>query len=357
MDAHTVLARCGSAVNPLLGRDIGDFAAARDRFAATVPLPCTVAVIGLTPGEGRSSVAALLALSAAAWSNRRVLVLDTVAADRRPQPSVGAVAGAHDVAGRSVTALLGGDAARGGLNDLLDITARGPMVARSRLRASRTPGAAVPVLSLAAGGPGAAPRFVMRILASLRQRADLVVIDTPAGPSSAVLPDVLAGADHFVLVARGDGDVDRRLQAALRWLDSNTDGRGTATAALVSRSWGTPSWNFAELPVVVVPRDEGLRRRRVDRLGRQATTAGLTLATEVAEAAGRPSSAAPERRSAGWGELPIGPQYRPPAAGPGGRPQAGPAQQIRTGAGRHCASPATGFVPRAGSDPSNFGPR
>ncbi len=357
MDAHTVLARFGSAVNPLLGRDIGNFAAARDRFAATVPLPCTVAVIGLTPGEGRSSVAALLALSAAGWSDRRVLVLDTVAADRRPQPSVAAVAGGHDVAGRSVTALLGGDAARGGLNDLLDITARGPVVARSRLRASRTPGAAVPVLSLPAGGQGAAPRFVMRTLASLRQRADLVVIDTPAGPSSAVLPDVLAGADHFVLVGRGDGDVDRRLQAALRWLDSSTDGRDRATAVIVSRSWGTPSWHFAELPVVLLPRDEGLRRRRVDRLGRKTATAGLTLAAEVAQSAARPGSAGPQRRSAGWGELPIGQQYRSLAAGPGGPPQAAPAQQIRTGAGRHSASPATGFVPGIGSDPSNFGLR
>lgn len=357
MDAHSVLARFGSAVNPLLGRDIGDFTTARDRFAATVPTPCTVAVIGLTPGEGRSSVAALLALSAAAWSNRRVLVLDTVTADRRPQQTVGGIAGVHDVAGRSVTELLGGDAARGGLNDLLEATTRGPMVARSRLRASRTPGAAVPVLSLPAGGPGAAPRFVMRTLASLRQRADLVVIDTPAGPSAAVMPDVLAGADHFVLVARGDGDVDRRLLAGLRWLDSSTGSRGRVTAAIVSRSWGTPSWRFAELPVVLLPRDEGLRRRRVDRLGRQATTAGLTLAAEVAEAASRPRSAAPEMRSGGWGELPIGQQYRPPAAGLGGRPQADPAQQIRTGAGRHSASPATGFVPGTGSDRSDLGPR
>ncbi|MDQ6657691.1 MAG: hypothetical protein M3Z00_05635 [Actinomycetota bacterium] len=291
MDAHTVLARCGSAVNPLLGRDIGNFTAARNRFVGTVPRPRTVAVIGLTPGEGRSSVAAVLALSAAGWSNRRVLVLDTVAADRRPCPSVGAVAGELGVAGRSVTALLGGDTARGGLNDLLDITAAGQMVARSRLQASRTPGAAVPVLSLRAGGPAPAPRFLMRTLALLRQRADLVVIDTPAGPESAVFPDVLASADHFVLVARGDGDVDRRLQSALRWLDSCTDGRAPATAAIVSRSLGTPSFSFAELPVVLLPRDEGLRRRRVDRLGRQATTAGLTLAAEVARPAGRPAVA------------------------------------------------------------------
>ncbi len=272
------------AVNPGLTAELAEFAAARAGFAATRPVARTVAVLGLTPGEGRSSVAALLALSVAGWSDRRVAVLDTVAVPTGPHPAVAGMPGVRDVAGRTVTALLGGDVGQGRLQGLVDPSAGSTVVARNRLRAALTPGAAVPVLSLPPGGPGFPPQFVEQALARLRQRADLVVIDTPVGPSAPVLHGVLQHADHFLLVVRGDGDTDRRLQAVAHWL-GNAPGRARtrpATAVIVSRGLTKPSWTFPSLPVVVIPRDEGLRRRRPERLGRPAAVAGLRLATEIA---------------------------------------------------------------------------
>lgn len=292
VDGRGVLARLGAALNPLLGRDVADFAAARARFAATLPRPTTVAVIGLGPGEGRTSVAALLALAAAGWSDRRVIVLDTVSSPVRRQPPGAGVPRVSDVAGRTVTALLGGEVAAGRLPNVLDARPSADVIARSRLRAARTPGAAVPVLSLPPGGSGFTPQFVEQSLVKLRQRADLVIIDTPAGPGPAVLHGVFQHADHFLLVVSGHGDVDRRLLGALRWLDGSPgrSRRRTATGVIVHRGWSVPSWQFSELPVVLIPRDEGLRRRRIDRLGRQTVIAGLNLAAEIGEATGGPTA-------------------------------------------------------------------
>lgn len=299
VDGRGGLARLGAALNPLLGRDVADFAAARARFAATLPLPATVAVIGLGPGEGRTSVAALLALAVAGWSERRVVVLDTVSSPVGRQPPVGGVPQVGDVAGRTVTALLGGEVTAGRLPSLLDARPTADVVARSRLRAARTPGAAVPVLSLPPGGSGFTPQVVEQSLVKLRQRADLVIIDTPAGPGPAVLHGVFQHADHFLLVVSGHGDVDRRLLAVLRWLDASPgrSRRRTVTGVIVHRGWSVPRWQFSELPVVLIPRDEGLRRRRIDRLGRQAVIAGLTLAAEVGEAIGEPTDT---HGSEGW---------------------------------------------------------
>jgi len=294
VDARGVLTRLGAALNPLLGKDVADYAAARDRFAATRPLPTTVAVIGLTPGEGRTTVAALLALAVAGWSDRRVVVLDTVSSPVGWQPPPAGLPRFGDMAGRTVTALLGGEVSAGRLPDLLDSRPSADVVARSRLRAASTPGAAVPVLSLPPGR-GFAPQFVEQSLVKLRQRADLVIIDTPAGPRSPVLHGVLQHADHFLLVVSGHGDVDRRLRAVLRWLDTSPgrSRRGTATGVIVQRGWSLPGWQFSDLPVALVPRDEGLRRRRIDRLGRSAVIAGLTLAAEVGEATGGVTDLAP----------------------------------------------------------------
>lgn len=286
IDRRSVLVRLGAALNPLLGRDVADFAAARNRFAATLPLPTTVAVIGLEPGQGRSSVAALLALAVAGWSDRRVVVLDTVSAPMGARPPDAGVPSVGDVGGRTVTALLGGDVGAGRLSSLLDARPAADVIARSRLRAARTPGAAVPVLSLPPGSSGFTPQLVEQSLGRLRQRADLVIIDTPAGPGSPVLQGVFQHADHFLLVVSGRGDVDRRLLAAVRWLNG-APGRGrrrTATGVIVHRGWSVPSWQFSGLPVVLIPRDEGLRRRRIDRLGRQGVIAGLTLAAEIGDA-------------------------------------------------------------------------
>lgn len=294
MDLRGALSRIAAASTPSLTRDLQEFRRAQAAFAATRPAPTTVAVVGLTPGEGRTSVAALLALSVAGWSGRRVAVLDTVTARTGRQPETAGVPAVLDVAGRSVTALLGGDVAQGRLSGLLDRRAREgdrdaatAVVTRSRLRASLTPGAAVAVLSLPPGGPGFQPQYVEQTLTRLRQRADLVIIDTPAGPSSAALHGVLEHADHFVVVVRGDGDVDRRFVHALDWLGAapGRSRRRTVTGVVVRKGGPMPVFRPREFPVVLLARDEGLRRRMPSRLGRRAVISGLTLATAVVTAA------------------------------------------------------------------------
>lgn len=294
MDLRGALTRITAAATPSLTHDLEAFRLAHDAFTVTRPAPTTVAVVGLTPGEGRTSVAALLALSVAGWSARRVVVLDSVTARTGRQPEVAGVPAVLDVAGRSVTALLGGDVTQGRLSGLLDRRARDgdgaadtPVVTRRRLRASTTPGAAVPVLSLPPGGAGFQPQYVEQTLTRLRQRADLVVIDTPAGPSSPALHGVLEHADHFVVVVRGDGDVDRRFARALQWLGAapGRSRRRTVTGVVLQKGGRTPEHRPQDFPVVLVARDEGLRRRTPSRLGRRAVISGLALATAVARAA------------------------------------------------------------------------
>lgn len=306
MDLRGALIRITAAAAPSLTRDLLEFRRTQSAFEATRPLPTTVAVVGLTPGEGRTTVSALLALSVAGWSGRRVAVLDTVTARTGRQPEVAGVPTVLDVAGRSVTAMLGGDVSQGRLAGLLDRRPPGgdvdrgtPVVTRRRLRTSTTPGAAVAVLSLPPGGAGFQPQFVEQTLTRLRQRADLVIIDTPAGPSSPALHGVLEHADHFVMVVRGDGDIDRRIDHVLDWLDAapGRSRRRTVTAVVVHKGGPRRGWRPREFPVVLLARDEGLRRRAPARLGRRAVISGLTLATAVARAADGASDPVSDRRS------------------------------------------------------------
>lgn len=286
-----LLRQAASALNPLLGRDLQAYLAARSAFAAAPSQPATVAVVGMTPGEGRSSVAALLAATITAYSQRRVQVLDPTAGDAEP--------------GRSAAALLGSDVPAGGWLRLMAATARSPMVHRRALAASGTPGAAVPVLS---NPPGmrCGPAQLVRTLQALRQRADVVVIDTPADPNAPVLAGVLPHVDHFVMVVRGEGAVDRRLHTVLGWLAERTRTPYTASAVVVGRGLGSPNWSLQDVPVVLLPRDEGLRQRRLDRLGRQAATAGLVLATEVLTSSALVPD--PAGRRLGWGVGPMPPE-------------------------------------------------
>ncbi len=269
-----------SAASPLLGTRLTAFRTARDDFAAVRRVPRTVAVVGLTPREGRTTVAGLLAVCAAGYSARRVVVVDSVTPATGPRPPVSGLPSLSDPAGRTVTALLGGDVGQGRLNSLLDVPLQGG-IARRRLRGSFTPGAAVPVLSLPPGPAGFAPQFLEQSLDRLRHRADLVVIDTPAGPRAPVLHAVVEHADHFVLVARGDGDLPRRIAAIREWLAAapGRRRRRDATLVVIVRGLTMPRIPETDLPVVVLRRDEGLRRRRIDRISRRTAIAGLRLAT------------------------------------------------------------------------------
>ena len=130
-----------------------------------------VAVVGCSPGCGTSTVTAVLALVASAYTANRVVVLDT---DRAWVPPVDRP-GSRPAAG-PVEFLLGGTG-EGRLPVLL-AGPDGTPVARSRVRAAGTPGAAVPVLAMPGSG-SFAPQVLAQTFDRLTNRADLVLVDTP----------------------------------------------------------------------------------------------------------------------------------------------------------------------------------
>ena len=292
------LARLRAAVNPAVGGRLEAFRDAVAALAAAPSRPCTVAVVGLVPGAGRSTVTAVLALAAAAFSDRRVVVIDTVASPTGPRTVPGRPPAGDDVAGRSVTALLGGDVLQGRLAQLVEGAPTDPAhpstgagavaVARRQVRSSFTPGASVPMLSLPPGPGGFAPQLLERALDRLAYRADLVLLDTPVGPRAPVLHAVLDLADHYLLVARTDQDVPRQERAGRLWLTEapGRPRRRTASLVLVSRGLRAPRPDTAlgapdgspRLPITVLGRDEALRRRQPDQLSRSTMITALRLA-------------------------------------------------------------------------------
>lgn len=253
------LARLRSAFNPALTARLGQFDEAVRAFRAVPRRPVVVGVVGLVPGCGRSTVAALAALTAASYSDRRVMVVDTSS-----QP-------------HTVTELLGGDVDDGRLPSLL----LGPVtsgVARRRIRTACTPGAAAPVLTLPPGSGEFAPQVLEQTLDRLRHRADLVVIDTPAGPAHPVLHAVLDLADHFLTVVRADANVDAQIAATADWLATAPGRARRRPASVVAVSRGLRARPAAAAPATLLGRDDGLRRRRLDRLSRRSAVTGLRLA-------------------------------------------------------------------------------
>lgn len=304
-----VRAAVAAAIRPSLTEELAAFESARTALAATRPVPTTVAVVGLTPGEGRTSVAALLALVVSGWSDRRITVLDAVAAPGARRDPVNGVAGVRDTAGRSVTSLLAGDIAQGRLAALVDDSSRPTatardrgqtsvlaakaqdVVRRARIRSALTPGTAVPVLSLPAGrmSAGFPPQDLERAIARLAFRSDLVIVDTPAGPTVPVLHAALRHADQLIGVVRGDGDVDARLHALRQWAATAPGGNPDRPliGVVVQRGLRRPRWTDPGHPVLLLGRDEGLRRRSVGRISRRTVTTGLDLAAAVARTAER----------------------------------------------------------------------
>lgn len=279
-------ARLRSMLNPGVGRRLESFQASLAALRATPATPRTVAVVGLVPGAGRSTVTAVMALAAAAYSDRRVLVIDTVTAATGPRDRPGLPPSHDDVAARSVTALLGGDVLQGRLALLLEgEPAAG--VPRRRVASALTPDAAVPVLSLPPGPGGFAPQMLERALDRLSHRADLILIDTPPGPRAPVLHAVLDRADRFVLVGRADRAVGRQGRAGRVWLDSAPGRRRERPAALVAVSRGLRAPRPGAGPAVtVLARDEALRRRRPDQMSRTSMITGLELAAAVLAGSG-----------------------------------------------------------------------
>ncbi len=247
------LARVRAAFNPALTSRLGEFEDAVAAFQAVPRRAAVVAVVGLVPGAGRSTVAGLTALTAAAYSDRRVVVIDTAA-----QP-------------HTVTELLGGNVADGRLGTLLDgaVTSGVP---RRRVRAALTPGAAAPVLSLPPGSGDFAPQMLEQTLDRLHHRADLIVIDTPPGPSHPVLHAVLDLAGHFLLVVRADDNADAQVAAAAEWLASAPGRHRRRPASVVAVSRGLRALAPRTAGVMVLRRDEALRRRRLGRISRRSAS-------------------------------------------------------------------------------------
>ena len=240
----------------------------------------TVGVIGLSAGEGRSTVTALVALVAAGYAGRRVAVIDTPAAtfgrtgDRR-----------------TVTEMLGGKPSFGRLDRLLAAPADEP-VSRELIRSATTPGTAVPVVGLSPRNTGFPPQVLEQTLARLAYRADLVLIDTPPAAHAPVLHAVLDSVDHLLLVIRDDRDVQRRLAAVHEWLRDAPGRRAFAglSIALVDHaalSRFTPRRSdtrrlAAETGVRVVPFSVALRRGRPGGpLGSGVAAAGLDILADV----------------------------------------------------------------------------
>jgi hypothetical protein len=261
-----------ASASPALAMGVGSFR----RAGALVPAGArgrTVALIGRQPGSGTSTVAAVMALAAAGYTGNRVVVIET----NTPGPG----------AGRGVTQLLGGTG-DGRLPALLAVP-DGEAVARRRIRAAATPGAAVPVLALPPEAGGFAPQVLERTLARLRHRADLTIIDTPSDRGEPVFHAVLHLVDHVLLVLPADAEAPERLAAMRRWLAA-TPGRPRQhdlSVVLVARKSLVPSWRPQDLRWVLLRRDRALRDGRPGRMSRASLTGALDLLTTVSDPVSR----------------------------------------------------------------------
>src|SRR5690349_8750275 len=98
----TALAQARSALDPAVGVRLRAFRTAVRAFHAAPDQPRTIAVVGLDPGAGRSTVTAMLALLAAGFSGRRVVVIDTATPTAGPRSAPGAMPATDDAAARTV---------------------------------------------------------------------------------------------------------------------------------------------------------------------------------------------------------------------------------------------------------------
>lgn len=255
-----------ASANPALSMGVGSFRRASAKVPATAR-GRIVALIGRRPGSGTSTVAAMLALTAAGYTSNRVAVIETNPTSRD--------------GGRGVTELLGGTG-DGALPALLDVP-DGEAVARSRLRAASTPGAAVPVFALPPVTGRFAPQVLEQVLARLQYRSDLTIIDTPNDRGEPVFHAVLHLVDHVLLVLDTAAKAAERLAAMRRWLAA-TPGRPRrhdVSVVLVARTRFVPSWRPEDLPWVMIRTDRALRAGAPGRMSRASTISALQLLSAV----------------------------------------------------------------------------
>ncbi|MTD15256.1 hypothetical protein GIS00_15040 [Nakamurella sp. YIM 132087] len=259
-----------AAIDPALALHVDDFTAAVDDLRRPRPGPLrTVAVLGAGQGSGRSTVAALIGLAWSGWTRRRVVLLDA--------------GGPAPAGSRSVGELLAGTGSPGRWDRLL-AHPRGAPLPRAVLRTALTPDTAIPVLALPPGSAPVAPQQLEHTLQALPHRADLVVVDGPAGVGAPVLHGILRVADHLVLTARADDDAARSIEV-LRDRIARTPGRDRPvglSVVLVGGRASTARAFRAPVPTHHLRRSAALSGGRLDNLARR----DLVTALRIASAAG-----------------------------------------------------------------------
>ncbi|HEU0089674.1 MAG TPA: hypothetical protein VFQ77_18845 [Pseudonocardiaceae bacterium] len=202
-----VLAR---AIDPRLTAHLVAERTALDELARPLPRGSSIAVVGVQPGAGRTTVAALLAHLLATLGSTKVLAIDT---DSR-NPGLAGRLGAGP--GGSLHAVFAG----------LRLEPPGPVrlppgPPSFRWMSQHLAGGGEPAVLAASAAELGRPFPAGHYAATLRRfgrwyRA--VVTDTPVGPAAGVLPGVLAGARKLLAVGTADEAGRDGLAATLDWL-------------------------------------------------------------------------------------------------------------------------------------------
>jgi hypothetical protein len=224
----------------------------------------TAAVIGPTPGTGRSTVAATLALALSAHTPVAVTVVDAAGPSRN----------------RPVGTLLAGTPQSGRLDVLIGVPPGEP-VARSVVRAAADADTAVPVLEPPPGA-GFPPQLLEQITRRLQHRTDLVLFDTPGSPTAPVQHAVLDSVGHLFLVLPADESAQVRAQQLVAWVAGAPGRRPAHTLSLVlvggSRRFARGDF---PVPAVWLRPSRALAAGRLAAIGRRETVDGLRIAASV----------------------------------------------------------------------------
>ena len=232
----------------------------------------SIAVVSLAPGSGRTTVAALLAVTLARYQGRRILAVDA-------SDSGGLYRRLAVRSGASLHAVLVGLGIRGG-----DRAIPQPAVGQQWLR--RTLAGAEDVLLLArdpaVAEPPLAEEEYTAATRALGRYVSVLVSDTPPLSAGSVVPAVVAAADRVVVVAPDDQRESEWVGRCLPWLGSmlRDPVEGAVVGLVVQRSrkrgagsgavpadLGVPMFTLAYDPAltsglsVVHWRDLGIRTR------------------------------------------------------------------------------------------------
>jgi Mrp family chromosome partitioning ATPase len=213
----------------------------------------SIAVVGLAPGSGRTTTAALLSVALARYQGRRVLAIDASDSDGLHRRLA-----VHT--GTALHAVLVGLGVRGTDPAVPQPGAVGQRWLRRALAGAedvlllaRDPAVAEPALS---------PDEYPAVARALGRYVSVMVTDTPPLSGRSVVPAVVATADRVVVVAPDDEQAAEWVQRCLPWLGSVLrDPLPDAVAGLVvrrsrRRSGGTPTG--LDVPVSALPYDPAL---------------------------------------------------------------------------------------------------